>query len=161
MKVPWYFVFSFLFFCLGPNVRKNTWMKTASVTVLVILSKVLFWKLLDHRLFLNNYEAYWQQDLRDTLQLKILWKWINIHANHFLVKHMKQKLTKVVGKRSRSSSSEVFLGKSVLNIFIKFTGEHPCRSAISTKLLCNFLEIRTSAWVFSWKFAAYFQKTFS
>ena len=161
MKVPWYFVFSFLFFCLGPNVRKNTWMKTASVTVLVIFSKVLFWKLLDHRLFLNNYEAYWQQDLRDTLQLKILWKWINIRANHFLVKHMKQKLTKVVGKRSRSSPSEVFLGKDVLNIFIKFTGEHPCRSAISTKLLCNFLEIRTSAWVFFCKFAAYSQNNFS
>ena len=31
----------------------------------------------------------------------------------------------------------MFLGKGVL----KFTGEHQCRSAISLKLLCNFIEI--------------------
>ena len=35
----------------------------------------------------------------------------------------------------------VFLRKSVLKIYSKFTGEHPCRSAISRKLLCNFIEI--------------------
>ena len=36
----------------------------------------------------------------------------------------------------RSSPPEVFLGKAVLKICSKFTGEHPCRSAISIKLLC-------------------------
>ena len=36
---------------------------------------------------------------------------------------------------------EVFLGKGVLKICSKFTGEHPYRSAISIKLLCNFIEI--------------------
>ena len=41
----------------------------------------------------------------------------------------------------RSSHSEVFLGKGVLKICSKFTGEHPCRSMISIKLLCNFVEI--------------------
>ena len=41
----------------------------------------------------------------------------------------------------RSSHSEVLLGKGVLKICSKFTGEHPCRSAISIKLLCNFIEI--------------------
>ena len=41
----------------------------------------------------------------------------------------------------RSSHPEVFLGKGVLKICSKFTGEHPCRSAISIKLLCNFIEI--------------------
>ena len=35
----------------------------------------------------------------------------------------------------RSSSPEVFLGKGVLKICSKFTGEHPCRSVISIKLL--------------------------
>ena len=34
----------------------------------------------------------------------------------------------------RSSHPEVFLGKGVLEICIKFTGEHPCRSASSIKL---------------------------
>ena len=35
----------------------------------------------------------------------------------------------------------MFLGKGVLKICSKFTGEHPCRNAISIKLLCNFIEI--------------------
>ena len=34
----------------------------------------------------------------------------------------------------RSSPSEVLLGKDVLKIYSKFTGEHPCRSVISIKL---------------------------
>ena len=48
----------------------------------------------------------------------------------------------------RSIFPEVFLGKGVLRICNKFTGEHPCRN-------------NTSAWMFSCKFAAYFQNTFS
>ena len=42
---------------------------------------------------------------------------------------------------TRSSPSEVFLGKGVLKICSKFTEEHPCRSVTSRKLLCNFIEI--------------------
>ena len=41
----------------------------------------------------------------------------------------------------RSSRPEVFLRKGVLKICSKFTGEHPCQSVISIKLLCNFIEI--------------------
>ena len=51
----------------------------------------------------------------------------------------------------RSSPPEVFLGKDVLKICGKFTGEYPCRSEISIKLPCrgvisiklvsNFIEI--------------------
>ena len=41
----------------------------------------------------------------------------------------------------RSSHPEVFLGKGVLKICSKFTGEHPCRSLISIKLQSNFIEI--------------------
>ena len=41
----------------------------------------------------------------------------------------------------RISRPEVFLGKSVLEIFSKFTGEHPCQSVISVKLQSNFIEI--------------------
>ena len=41
----------------------------------------------------------------------------------------------------RSSYPMVFLGKGVLKICSKFIGEHPCWSAISIKLLCNFIEI--------------------
>ena len=42
---------------------------------------------------------------------------------------------------SRSRCPEVFLGKGVLKICCKFTGEDPCRSVISIELLCNFIEI--------------------
>ena len=43
--------------------------------------------------------------------------------------------------RFRSSHPEVFLGKDVLKIYSKFTGEHPCQNVISINLLCNFIEI--------------------
>ena len=41
----------------------------------------------------------------------------------------------------RSSHLEVFLRKDALKICSKFTGEPPCRSAISIKLQSNFIEI--------------------
>ena len=44
-------------------------------------------------------------------------------------------------EKNKSSHPEVFLGKGVLKISCKFTGEHPCRSEISIKLQSNFIEI--------------------
>ena len=41
----------------------------------------------------------------------------------------------------RSGRSEVFLRKGVLVICSKFTGDQPCRSVISVKVLCNFIKI--------------------
>ena len=43
--------------------------------------------------------------------------------------------------RYRSSLPGVFLGEGLLKICSKSSGEHPYRSAISIKLLCNFIEI--------------------
>ena len=37
--------------------------------------------------------------------------------------------------KTRSIPPEVFLAKGFLKIYSKFTGEHPCQSAISIKLL--------------------------
>ena len=37
----------------------------------------------------------------------------------------------------RDSPPEMFSGKGVLKIYSKFTGEHPCRSVVSTKLQSN------------------------
>ena len=56
--------FHFLFFCLEPTVKKNTWMRTISITVT--------WYQLCSKFFLNIYEVHWQRHLKDTLQLKIL-----------------------------------------------------------------------------------------
>ena len=41
----------------------------------------------------------------------------------------------------RSSPPEVFLGKDILKIFSKVTGENPCWSVILIKLQSNFIEI--------------------
>ena len=60
-----------------------------------------------------------------------------------------------------SSRLGVFLGKGALKICNKFIGEHQCKSMISIKLKNNFVEITLSAWMFSCKFAAYFQNTFT
>ena len=63
----------------------------------------------------------------------------------------------------RSSRPEVFLENDVLKICSKFTGEHPCWSLISIKLLCNFIEI--ALWhgcsAVNLLHATYFQNTFS
>ena len=44
-------------------------------------------------------------------------------------------------KPPKSSRAEVFLGKVVVKICSKFTGEHPFRSVFSIKLQSNFIEI--------------------
>ena len=42
---------------------------------------------------------------------------------------------------SEAASQRCFYVKDVLKICSKFTGEYPFRSVISTKMLCNFIEI--------------------
>ena len=49
-----------------------------------------------------------------------------------------KKKKKIANHIIRSSRLEAFLVKGVLKICSKLTGEHPCRSVISIKLLCNF-----------------------
>ena len=44
-------------------------------------------------------------------------------------------------EKNRSSPPEADLGKDVLKICSKFTGEHPCVTVNSIKLLCNVIEI--------------------
>ena len=60
--------------------------------------------------------------------------WLACDKSLFVVKEKKQGnqwcLFLYVNKSLRRSRSKVFLGKAVLKICSKFTGEHPCRSAI-------------------------------
>ena len=46
-----------------------------------------------------------------------------------------------VDENKQKYRPEVFLGKGVLKIRSKFTGEHPCRSLISIKLRSNFIKM--------------------
>ena len=61
--------------------------------------------------------------------------------NKYLETYFDQYMVLSCNKKYRSSNPKGFLGKCVLNICSKFTGEHPCQSAISIKFLCNFIEI--------------------
>ena len=60
----------------------------------------------------------------------------------------------------RSSTPEVFLEKSVLQIYSKFCRRTPIPRCDFHKVVKQLYWNHTSAWVFSCKFAAYFQNTF-
>ena len=69
-------------------------------------------------------------------------------SQRIFLNHVIQEITEnnsIISKQNswiyRSSHPKVFLRKGVLKICRNFTGEHPCRSAISIKLQSNFIEI--------------------
>ena len=66
---------------------------------------------------------------------------IFLHVEFYANKQRGRFSQAIVLQPYRSSHHEMFLEKDVLKICSKFTGEHPCRSVISIKLLCNFIEI--------------------
>ena len=73
-------------------------------------------------------------------------KYFSILWNYFLIKSkwplkFSYFLLIIESWNIRSSHPQVFLKKAVPKTCSKFTGEYPCRSAISIKLLCNFIEI--------------------
>ena len=72
--------------------------------------------------------------------LKVHHKWYMRYVHASTIRH-KLCVVKHKGQRSRSSHLEVFLRKAVLKMCSKFTGEYSCRSLISIKLRCNFIEI--------------------
>ena len=78
-------------------------MRASSTTFMVIFSKVLLRKLLDHiyvQCFFSRIARQFENStLKEIPQLKILWTWIKIRVNTFiktLVNIMKQKSTKVL-----------------------------------------------------------------
>ena len=48
---------------------------------------------------------------------------------------------KIRRTHNRSSHPQVFIGKGILKICSKFTGEPPCQSVISIRLQSNFIEV--------------------
>ena len=67
------------------------------------------------------------------------WKWDETMDQMAKLCNVSEKSSYI--SSNKISHQEVYLGKSVLKTCIKFTGEHSCQSAISVKLLCNFIEI--------------------
>ena len=62
-------------------------------------------------------------------------------ASHEFIFFLKLRRRNSLQVSSEAFPSEVFLGKGVLKICRKFTGEHPGQRAISIKLFYNFTEI--------------------
>ena len=108
----WYSVCSFLFFCLEPTLRKDTWMRVTSAAVMIIFSKVLFWKLHNHNFvqsFFPTITRHFDKSiLKDILQLKILQTWIKIRANFFI-----KTLVNIMNWKSRNVSLKLSLAKKM------------------------------------------------
>ena len=113
----------FHFFLFVTSDKKNIWMRTISIAVMVIISKVpLYWYQQSSKFFVNIYEVHWQRHLKDTLQLKILQQCINIRTNSSLVNIMKRKCVKVPGKLSVVQKSEpVFWRAFHLSLYSSFS----------------------------------------
>ena len=77
-----------LLFCLEPTVRKDTSMRTTSVPVMVVFSKVALWKLRDHSSvqspFSTNTRHIDNSILKDTLQFFVFRAWINMPTKSFI-----------------------------------------------------------------------------
>ena len=83
---------------------------------------------------------------RQFLHNKVIRTLLNIYdgalrENSIRLKAIKTTYSKVWSEIMTISLPEVFLGKGGLEICSKYSGEYPCRSVISIKLLCSFIEI--------------------
>ena len=104
MKVLWYFAFSFLVFYSEPLVRKNTWMRTTSVTVTFFFFESAALKVtlsqkcsqVFHKIKRHTGNRIWEiiyswRFYRNGLTYVLVLSWSNI---------MKRKLTKIPEKLS-------------------------------------------------------------
>ena len=104
-----------------------------SITIAISFSIKLERMLKISYLYINS--LFW----KSLLNLKTL-IWTNVYKINLFIQTFECWRDSNVQK-SRTSHPEVFLRKDVPKIYSKFTGEHPCRSMISIKLLCNSIEI--------------------
>ena len=80
MNMPWHSVFSFLFFLFRNNVNKRAigWKRLPSLYFFPRKYHsgsydTPLWSQLCSKFFINNHESTWEQHLKDTLQLNIIW----------------------------------------------------------------------------------------
>ena len=76
MNMPWHSVFSFLFFLFRNNVIREQLNENDFRRCYVFSRKYhskSTWSQLCSKFFINNHGSTWQQHLKDTLQLNILW----------------------------------------------------------------------------------------
>ena len=111
--------------------------KDASLRPTTLLKKRLW-----HRSFPGNFVKF----LRTPVSIEYHWWLLLDTGKMFLVVIIlsdilfPDSVCWVFKQTSRISYLEVFLGKALLKICSKFTGEHPCQSVISIKLQAALLK---------------------
>ena len=81
---------------------------------------------------------------RNSLEIRKMFKIVrwSFTEGTDLLKRLRQVKSLWLVVAFRSNPPDVFLGKDVLKICTKFTGRHPCWSAILVKLLSKLIEIK-------------------
>ena len=117
-----FYIFIFIFFRInGKKEKKNTWMRTISVTVMVIISKVPFRKLLNISLVRSSFSAFTRHI--DNGIWKTPYSWIFYgHGSTYMqtlswVNIMKQKRAKVPGNYQLFNDLRRFFEEHCINTF--------------------------------------------
>ena len=116
MKVPYGILFSCFIFCLKATVKKNTWMRTISVTVMVTISKVLFSKFLDFSCVQRSFSKITRHIDNGIWKIFHSWRFYGHGSTYQLILSwlniMKWKWVKVPWKLSVAQKSEPILWKT-------------------------------------------------
>ena len=107
----------FLFFCLEATVKKNTWMRTISATVMVIDSEVRFWKLLDFSYVQSSFWTITRHIDNGIWKIHYSWRFYGHGSTYILILSwiniMKWKWERVPCKLSVAQKSEPVLRRTL------------------------------------------------
>ena len=115
-------IFIFIFFRInGKKEKKNTWMRTISITVMVIISKVPFRKLLNISLVRSSFSAFTRHIDNGIWKTPYSWIFYGHGSTHVQtlswVNIMKQKWAKVPGNYQLFNNLRPFFEEHCTNTF--------------------------------------------
>ena len=114
MKVAWDSAFSFLVFSLETTVEKFTWMRTIPVTLMVITSKVPFWKLLDISYVQSSFSTNTKHSDNGIWKRPCSWRFDGSHVLILSwVNIIKRQCTKMLWKLLIAQKSETVLWRTL------------------------------------------------
>ena len=139
-----------------PNLKQDIASYRSSRPEVLCRPTTLFKKRLWHRCFPVNFAKF----PRIPFFIEHIW-WLLLKIKRSLRGNtLTPSEKKIALKMYRSNPPEMFLWKGVLKLCSKFTRKHPYQSVISIKLLKQLYWNLSLTWLFSCKFATYFQNSF-
>ena len=109
--------FYFLFYCLEATVKNSNSMRTISVTVMVVISNVLFWKLLDFSFVHSSFWTITRHTDHGIWKILYSWRFYGHGPTYMLtlawVNIIKWKWVKMPWKLSVAQNSEPVLWKTL------------------------------------------------